>query len=144
MLNGLVYVGSADGYYLYAINALTGVLKWKQLTGNAVESSPAVANGVVYVLSFDTKLYAFNAITGAPLPGNWPVATGIGQSASSPAVANGMVFVGSADGNIYAFEATRGYFLWAASTDGQDLLLFSGGSRRRRLYQLRGWQAACL
>src|SRR5206468_761088 len=33
---------------------------WTGATGGAVESSPAVAGGVVYVGSFDTKLYAFS------------------------------------------------------------------------------------
>jgi outer membrane protein assembly factor BamB len=64
-----------------------------------VESSPAVANGVVYVGSLNQKVYALNARTGANL---WSYGTG-GQVYSSPAVANGMVYVGSQDGKVYAF-----------------------------------------
>jgi outer membrane protein assembly factor BamB len=79
-----------------------------------------VANGVVYVGSFDRRLYAFDAGTGAPQPG-WPVLTG-GLIGSSPAVANSVVYVGSADGNIYAYETTQGFFLWAAATGGQIFL----------------------
>jgi outer membrane protein assembly factor BamB len=69
-----------------------------------VRSSPAVANGVVYVGSDDGRLYAFGAggcgaATCAPL---WSYATGSAVR-SSPAVANGMVYVGSDDGRLYAF-----------------------------------------
>ncbi len=48
MANGVVYVGSSDDN-VYALNASTGALLWKYTTGNYVDSSPAVANGVVYI-----------------------------------------------------------------------------------------------
>ena len=63
-----------------------------------MESSPAVANGVVYVGSYDRHVYALNAGTGALL---WKYQTG----GSSPAVANGVVYVGWEDG-VYAFGLT--------------------------------------
>src|SRR5712692_6986733 len=40
---------------------------WTASTGGVIESSPAVVNGVVYVGSGDSKLYAFNASTGNAL-----------------------------------------------------------------------------
>ena len=49
-------------------------------------SSPAVANGMVYVGSEDNNVYALNATTGAKL---WSYTTG-GEVLSSPAVANGV------------------------------------------------------
>jgi serine/threonine-protein kinase len=64
-----------------------------------VSGSPAVANGVVYVGSYDQNVYALNAKTGSKL---WSYATG-NLVESSPAVANGMVFVGSDDHTVYAF-----------------------------------------
>jgi len=64
-----------------------------------VLSSPAVANGVVYVGSFDNNVYALNAKTGAKL---WSYTTG-SYVWSSPVVVNGTVYVGSYDGNVYAF-----------------------------------------
>src|ERR1035441_4858748 len=39
-------------------------VRWTATTRGAVESSPAVANGVVYVGSGDDKVYAFNTATG--------------------------------------------------------------------------------
>ena len=66
-------------------------LKWSYTTGGGVESSPAVANGVVYVGSDDGNLYALDASTGALL---WSYTTG-DIVFSSPAVANGIVYFGS-------------------------------------------------
>jgi outer membrane protein assembly factor BamB len=54
----VVYVGS-DDYNVYALNAKTGAKLWSYTTGAFVASSPAVANGVVYVGSYDGKAYAF-------------------------------------------------------------------------------------
>jgi len=76
---------------------------WTATTGNWILSSPAVANGVVYVGSWDHKLYAFKAdgrgqLTCLPL---WTATTG-NAIASSPAVANGVVYVGS--DKLYAFH----------------------------------------
>ena len=80
-------------------------------------SSPAVANGMVYVGSLDDNIYALNATTGALL---WSYTTG-SIVASSPAVANGMVYVGSEDDNVYALNATTGALLWSYTTGAQIL-----------------------
>ncbi len=90
VVNGVVYVGAADGN-VYALNASTGAKLWSYATGGEVESSPAVANGVVYVGSDDDNVYALNASTGAKL---WSYTTGSIVD-SSPAVANGVVYIGS-------------------------------------------------
>jgi eukaryotic-like serine/threonine-protein kinase len=82
-------------------NVASLTTKWTATTGNVVNSSPAVANGVVYVGSGDNKLYAFDATTGATL---WTATTG-DVVRSSPAVANGIVYVGGGDGKLYAFDA---------------------------------------
>ncbi|MGH9280748.1 MAG: PQQ-binding-like beta-propeller repeat protein, partial [Acidimicrobiales bacterium] len=77
---------------------------WAAPTGDQVSSSPAVANGTVYVGSDDTRLYAMNAATGQIL---WSTITG-GSVRSSPAVANGTVYVGSDDTRLYAMNAATG------------------------------------
>ncbi len=97
-------------------------LNWNYTTGQNlatpypyVESSPAVANGVVYIGSDDQNVYALNATTGAKL---WNYTTG-GSVISSPAVANGIVYVGSgSDDNLYALNATTGAKLWNYTTGG--------------------------
>jgi len=55
----VVYVGSLVDN-VYALNAKTGAKVWSYRTGSSVNSSPAVANGVVYVGSDDGKVYAFS------------------------------------------------------------------------------------
>ena len=79
---------------------------WTGATGASVNSSPAVANGVVYVGSTDTKLYAFAVgcgTAGAACTPIWKGATG-GAIDSSPAAAGTHVFVGSSNGKLYAFK----------------------------------------
>jgi outer membrane protein assembly factor BamB len=67
-------------------------------------SSPAVANGIIYVGMDDHYVYALNAKTGAKL---WSYLTGNNVD-SSPAVSNGVVYVGSKDGKVYAFALKKG------------------------------------
>src|SRR5947208_5943564 len=118
VVNGVVYVGSQTSFNsndgkLNAFSA-TGCGQsvcaplWQGLAGpqSILESSPAVANGVVFVGSFDGKLYAFNAngcgqATCRPL---WTAATGASIE-STPTVAGGRVFIGSDDGKLYSFKA---------------------------------------
>lgn len=90
---------------MYAINATTGKILWFANTQNALTSSPTVANGVVYVGSADTRLYAFNA-SGCGHPSCsplWTFPTGA-EIEPSPVVANGVVYVGSLDGKLYSFH----------------------------------------
>ncbi len=53
--DGAVYVG-ADDENVYALDAYTGTKLWSYTTAGVVRSTPAVANGMVYVGSFD-KMY---------------------------------------------------------------------------------------
>ena len=75
-----------------------------------VFATPAVANGVVYVGSSDSNLYALDAITGFKL---WSSHLGFGGVTSSPVVANGFVYVVSNDpssgGDLYFLNASTGF-----------------------------------
>src|SRR5207249_5801714 len=117
--NGILYIGSDDAN-LYAFDA-AGITNcsgsnprtcnplWTGATGDMIDASPAIANGVVYVGSRDKKLYAFDAAgitncsstpkTCSPL---WTATTG-GQIFSSPPVADGVVYVMPSGGPLYAF-----------------------------------------
>jgi outer membrane protein assembly factor BamB len=75
-------------------------LDWRYTTGNYIDSSPAVTNGVVYIGSEDHNVYALDAKTGTRL---WSYTTG-SFILSSPAVVNGVVYIGSTDDNVYAFH----------------------------------------
>lgn len=78
-----------------------GTLRWLFPTGDEVNSSPTVANGVVYVGSDDHNLYAVDASTDIE---RWRFPTR-GFVRSTSTVANGVVYVGSFDYNLYAVDA---------------------------------------
>ncbi len=125
MANGVVYVGGEDNN-VYALNARTGALLWSDNV-RWVYSSPAVANGVVYVGSYG-NVYALNASTGARL---WTYTTG-NIVYSSPAVANGVVYVGSDDKNVYALNASTGAKLWSYTTGESAAAILGHITPRKR------------
>ena len=113
----VVYVASYDGY-LHAIDAAKGCLIWKTPIGGepAAFSSPAVANGVVYVVTGDLlgSIVAVNAATGVPL---WSGA--VASYYPSPAVSNGLVYAGddAGGGTFRAFSTSCSGFcspLWTS------------------------------
>jgi outer membrane protein assembly factor BamB len=129
--DGVVYVGSIEHHAahgaLFAIDAGSGVERWRFSTIGEVRSSPAVADGVVYIGSGGAhdaedeqepdrgSLYAVDAATGAE---RWRFAAG-GAIDSSPAIVDGVVYVGSGDGSLLAIEAATGVELWRFQTDGE-------------------------
>lgn len=91
----------------------SGKLKWKFSTSASVCSSPAVAKGKVYILSYDQYLYCLDAVTGTNIwktqlksPTSW-----YGGGASSPAV-DQLVYVGSRDENVYCLSPIDGSIVW--------------------------------
>ena len=85
-------------------------VEWSLETRGDIVSSAAVLDGVVYVGSLDSGLYALDAGNGRE---RWRFDTD-GEVASSPAVFQDMVFVGSSDGSLYAIDAGSGDELWSA------------------------------
>ena len=80
-------------------------LLWSYTTGGAVQSSPAVAHGVVYVSSNDDTTYALKAGTGAVL---WSYASEGPPGLDSPAVSDGVVYLGI----LAALNDSTGAVLW--------------------------------
>jgi len=97
---------------VYALDATDGTEQWHYETRSAVLSSPAVADGTVYVGSVDDHVYALDATDGTE---QWQFEIG-DDVESSPAVADGTVYVGSDDGNVYALDATDGTEQWRFDT----------------------------
>jgi len=87
---------------------------WSYPTGDRVISSPAVAQGKVYVGSYDRKVYCLNATSGVRI---WNYTTGDSVE-SSPAVADDKVYVGSFDRKVYCLNATTGAHIWNYTTGG--------------------------
>jgi parallel beta-helix repeat protein len=76
-----------------------------------VYSSPAVADGRVYVGSYygdGGTVYCLDALTGAHI---WDHGTN-GGGDSSPAIADGRVYVGSDNGKVYCLDALTGDEIW--------------------------------
>ena len=95
--NGMVYVGA--GGQVFALDEVSGAHTWSTaVSGTIGSSSPAVANGVLFICS-DTstagKVQALNALSGAQL---WSATLPVGEGFSSPAIAHGMVYIGGSFG----------------------------------------------
>jgi eukaryotic-like serine/threonine-protein kinase len=78
---------------------LQGKAAWTFATRARVESSPAIADGRVFVGSNDGRFYVLSLSNGAKL---WEFDAGAPLSAS-PAIANGRIVIGSQDGRLYCF-----------------------------------------
>jgi outer membrane protein assembly factor BamB len=90
-----------------------GVLPvWEFACEDEVRSSPTVAEGVVYIGSYDNNLYALEAKTGRF---GWKYATE-GGIASSPSVWRDIVLVGSEDRVLYAISVRTGSIAWTCPT----------------------------
>lgn len=109
--NNTVFVSSYSGFY--ALDARTGALRWTYVAGGPPFSSPAVANGVVYVGTQGGGVRALDVITGKLVWNQVPPV-----NPSSPSVANGVVYVGAADNSVYAFNVDRGFQVWTYQTGG--------------------------
>jgi outer membrane protein assembly factor BamB len=110
--DNVLYVGDADGN-VYALDAATGALKWKAVTGGEIWSSPSIDGTTLFVSSFDKKVYAFDTATGAK---KWDYATS-STNVAAPIIVNGTVYVGSLDRNIYALNEINGELKWKFSGD---------------------------
>jgi len=93
-------------------NITLGYYEW-------LHSSPAVADGKVYIASYRGIVYCLSADTGAKI---WSYTTG-SRVESSPAVADGKVYIGSDDHNVYCLNADTGAKIWDYTTGS---IVFSG------------------
>ena len=115
VVDGIVYFTSYNGD-VQALNASSDVLLWSDNTGGTIDSSPAVADGVVYVATATThEVFALNSLTGTQV---WSYDPG-DTVTSSPSVANGVVYFGCWNANVYALAAATGAVLWDYPTGSE-------------------------
>src|SRR5262249_53784469 len=109
---------------------------WRFRSGGAVNSSPAVANGLVYFASIDGTFTAVETESGkqkwqfktegesrvtargmhGTLPRTEMMPDPFDVFLSSPAIANGIVYFGSGDHHVYALDAQTGALKWKFKT----------------------------
>ncbi len=87
------------------------------------EGTPLVIDGVIYVSTAWSKIYAFDAKTGEELwqydpkvPGEWAVKVCCGLVNRGIAAYNGKIYIGTLDGRLVAVDAATGNEVWSTMT----------------------------
>ncbi len=146
--NGRLYVG--EGMHanptckLYCLNADTGRKLWDFTAAGHLESTPCIADGLVYFSAGDDGVYCRDAATGAA---RWHYTASIHVD-SNLVVAKGMVYAGSGLSRsygvteIFCLDAENGKLIWRLPTDlpawgspqvdGDELFLGLGNGRMDR------------
>ena len=96
-------------------------------TRRGQESTPIVVDGVIYVTTAWSKIYAYDAKSGKELwqfdpevPGEWGVKTCCDVVNRGVAAWNGKVYLGTIDGRLIAVDAKSGEKVWSTQTTPRD------------------------
>jgi outer membrane protein assembly factor BamB len=124
-----VYVAERyGGGEIYAFNMTTGELLWEYAPPAWLSSSPAVADGKVYVGTSTGEVLCFNALTGQML-WDYYVRGAVGSNSSSGSgyqvtnsltVSNGVVYIGATPELLLALNASNGAYVWGESLIGNS------------------------
>lgn len=97
--NGIIYFGGDAGFH--AIRILAETLRWEFTTGASIQSSPSIAEDLVYFGCNDGALYILNKDTGQLVK---RLATASGEPIfTSPALWDGAVYFGDTGGTLYSW-----------------------------------------
>lgn len=140
LVGGLLYFASytsRSSSSILAIDVRTHRVRWSFRVPSKIAGSLALLDGVVYVGSYGARVYALDAITGAP---HWVARMDTGLFAAlsttgfyaTPAIAYGRVYLGGFDGREYALDARSGLVLWARRLGGR--IYSSAAVYRRTVY----------
>lgn len=113
LADGCVYFGAESGH-LYCSD-FRGESKWRFRAKRAITGSAVVHDGVVYVGSMDSTLYALVAEAGWEV---WRFRLGK-PTISTPALINNRLITGCADGNVYAIDSRSSREVWRFETNHQ-------------------------
>jgi outer membrane protein assembly factor BamB len=99
---------------------------WSFEAGDVIESSPAIANGVVYQGVGNGDVVALDLEAGRL---KWRYKSGVLFGESSAAVADGVVYIGDLEGGLHAINAADGKKLWVfkAATEIKSSPVVTGG-----------------
>ncbi|MFC2063747.1 PQQ-binding-like beta-propeller repeat protein [Chloroflexota bacterium] len=109
----LIFAPSAD-FNLYALD-LQGNLEWSFETDASIWSQPVVGDGLVYVASFDSTIYALETETGKLA---WSKVLDGAVLGSLTLGENGLVFATTLGESIYALNPINGSIEWSSSLTG--------------------------
>ncbi len=111
---GILYIGFSDGAVV-AISAKTGTEQWEiNLNRNTkfkdIDSSPVIVGDLIYINSFDDKLYCLSKAKGEIL---WSSPYG---GASTPLIVGDTLFTTSSKGDFVALNKQDAKLFWQKST----------------------------
>jgi outer membrane protein assembly factor BamB len=111
VVDGVTYAGTADNA-VYALRSSNGLMLWHTKIDGAVEESPVVVNGIVYVGSFvgqygPAYFSALRASDGTVL---WRYSSN--SYIYAPTIGDGIVYIASQGNDITALRASDGTSLW--------------------------------
>lgn len=135
-MNNLQHTGlNSSETSITAATAKNLALAWQFKTGNPVEASPVIVNGVLYIGSWDGYEYAINISTHQQLWKQYlgdikqPKACYNGGApigiTSTPTVQNGVAYVAGGDDNVYALNTSNGNVIWKTSLGSYPAYLWS-------------------
>ncbi len=116
--NGILFVTTGFGE-LHALHATSGRSFWVQEFDAPAILAPMVSNGLVYVVTQDSRGWAIDIGNGR-LRWRWQSAIGTAAIASgaSPAAYGDMAFIPYPSGEIQAIDARSGLLAWSAAVGG--------------------------
>ena len=106
VVDGVYYLSPDD--YLYALDAASGETAWSYQASSPIDTSPIVANGLVFFGSEDGQFYALDAATGESA---WSLGQ-TGWNIASPMAVGGAIYAESSDGFLRVLDAATGAPLW--------------------------------
>ncbi|MEG4248349.1 outer membrane protein assembly factor BamB family protein [Microcoleus sp. Pol10D4] len=114
--NGVVYIGTRSG--LYALDVQTGKPLWRFATDNAVDSTPLVQKGRVYIGSGDATrhrgyIYGLDAQTGKL---QWQYSVHEGMVDSDLAISDNVIYFGGVSPNLHAVDLVTRQEKWRFPT----------------------------
>jgi eukaryotic-like serine/threonine-protein kinase len=138
-VDSTIIFGAEDGY-LYALDATSGRLRWRTMTGGSIFGSPARYDGAIIVGNTRGTITAVSFPSGSRL---WSVDAGapIYAAITCP---GGRLFVGTTGGAMLAIDPASGSMLWryeTASVINASAVVSGGtlyfGTLGKKLYALR-------
>ncbi len=111
--NGRLFATTSYGD-VWALDPTSGGMYWKQALNVPLRAAPTVAENTVFAVTYDSRLYALDVLTGDI---NWDFEGGLEVTgllgAATPAVDNGTVIVPFSSGELYALRADNGEQAWS-------------------------------